>query len=170
MVLGAGHLAAGANDEEGEAKGQEHQHLFHDAAPVCSAQKPSGIRPDPKAAVSAMPVMSMKAKARIAAMFTVITPLQRCLELFGASATLWGCRSIKNKQTIAIAVKYPMRSAAIVISSPTVWNHAAGTGEKLCPTSQQRLGEKWNYSLAHKWPSVSSKLEKTKRRDASCEL
>jgi hypothetical protein len=112
----------------------------------------------------------MKAKARIAAMFTVITPLQRCLELFGASATLWGCRSIKNKQTIAIAVKYPMRSAAIVISSPTVWNHAAGTGEKLCPTSQQRLGEKWNYSLAHKWPSVSSKLEKTKRRDASCEL
>ena len=38
MVLGAGRLAAGANDEEGEAKGQEHQHLFHDAAPVCSHQ------------------------------------------------------------------------------------------------------------------------------------
>ena len=44
-----------------------------------SHQKPSGIRPNPKAAVSAMPVMSVKAKARIAAMliaamFTVITP------------------------------------------------------------------------------------------------
>jgi len=39
MVLGAGRLAAGANDKEGEAKGQEHQHLFHDAAPVCSSQK-----------------------------------------------------------------------------------------------------------------------------------
>ena len=53
-----------------------------DAAPICSAQKPSGIRPNPKAAVSARPEMSMKAKARIAAMFTVtvITPLQRCLE------------------------------------------------------------------------------------------
>jgi len=82
MVLGAGHLAAGANDEEGEAKGQEHQHLFHDAAPVCSAQKPSGIRPDPKAAVSAMPVVSVKAKARIAAIFTVVPSLQRCLGLY----------------------------------------------------------------------------------------
>jgi hypothetical protein len=59
---------------------------------------------------------------------------------------LWGCRSIKNKQTIAIAVKYPIRSAAIVISSPPVWNDAAKTEEKLCPMSQQRLGEKWNYS------------------------
>ena len=38
MVLGAGRLAAGTNDEEGEAKGQEHQHLFHDAAPACSHQ------------------------------------------------------------------------------------------------------------------------------------
>jgi hypothetical protein len=41
-----------------------------------------------------MPVMSVKAKARIAAMliaamFTVITPLQRCL---GLATTLWGCR------------------------------------------------------------------------------
>jgi hypothetical protein len=81
-----------------------------------------------------MPVVSAKAKARIAAMFTVITPLQRCLEL---ATTLWGCRLIKNKQTIAIAVKYPMRSAAI---HSATWNDAAGTGEKLCPTSQQRLG------------------------------
>jgi hypothetical protein len=38
--------------------------------------------------------------------------------MFGAGATLWGCRSINAKQTIAIAVKYPMRSAAIVISIP----------------------------------------------------
>jgi hypothetical protein len=29
-----------------------------------------------------------------------------------------GVAAIKDKQTIAIAVKYPMRSAAIVISSP----------------------------------------------------
>jgi hypothetical protein len=46
--------------------------------------------------------------------------------------------SIKNdwdtKQMIAIAVKYPMRSAAIVISGitpPPVWKDAARTGEKL---------------------------------------
>ena len=85
----------------------------------------------------------MKAKARIAAMFTVtvITPLQRCLELARPCGV-----AINAKQTIAIAVKYPMRSAAIVISSPPVWNDAAGTGEKLYPTSHQRLGEKWNYS------------------------
>jgi hypothetical protein len=74
--------------------------------------------------------------------------------MFELATTLWGCRLIKNKQTIAIAVKYAMRSAAIVISSPRVWNDASGTGEKLCPMSQQRLGEKWNYSLAPKWPSV----------------
>jgi hypothetical protein len=36
------------------------------------------------------------------------------------ATTLWGCRLIKNKQTIAIAVKYPIRSAAIVISSPRI--------------------------------------------------
>src|SRR5262245_7309856 len=44
-------------------------------------QKPSGIRPNPKAAVSAMPVVSVKAKARIAAIFTVITPSSA---MFGA--------------------------------------------------------------------------------------
>src|SRR5262249_38048450 len=100
-----------------------------------------------KAAVSAMPVVSVKARARITAIFMAITPLQRCLELFEVGATLWG-RLIKNgqdaKQTIAIAVKYPMRSAAIVISSithPPVWRDAARTGEKLCPTSQQIGGE-----------------------------
>ena len=48
------------------------------AAPICSGQRPSGIRPNPKAAVSAVPV------------------------------------------AIAIVVKYPMRSAAIVISSITL--------------------------------------------------
>jgi len=91
-----------------------------------------------------MPEMSMKAKAEIAAMFTVtvITPLQRCLELARPCGV-----AINAKQTIAIAVKYPMRSAAIVISSPPVWNDAGGTGEKkLCPTSQRRLRVKWNYS------------------------
>ena len=62
----------------------------------------------------------------------------RSLELFGAGAR-WDA-----KQTIAIAVKYPMRSAVIVISSITpllLRNDAARTGEKLCPMSQQRLGE-----------------------------
>jgi hypothetical protein len=82
----------------------------------CSSQKPNGIRPNPKAAVSAMPVVSVTAKARITAIFMAITPLQRCLELFGAGAILRCCRLIKNgrdaKQTIAIAAKYPMRSAA----------------------------------------------------------
>ena len=59
----------------------------------------------------------MKAKAEIAAMFTVtvITPLQRCLELARPCGV-----AINAKQTIAIAVKYPMRSAAIVISSITL--------------------------------------------------
>jgi hypothetical protein len=94
-----------------------------------------------------MPVVSVKARARITAIFMAITPLQRCLELFEVGATLWG-RLIKNgqdaKQTIAIAVKYPMRSAAIVISSithPPVRKDAAKTGGKLCPTSQQIGGE-----------------------------
>jgi hypothetical protein len=54
-----------------------------------------------------------------------------------------GLRRPDTKQTIAIAVKYPMRRAAIVISSithPPVWNDAARTGEKLCPMSQQKIG------------------------------
>jgi hypothetical protein len=49
-----------------------------------------------------------------------------------------------TKQTTAIAVKYPMKSAAIVISTITprqFCKHAARTGEKLFPTSQQRLGD-----------------------------
>src|SRR5262249_3857514 len=66
--------------------------------------------------------------------------------MFGACDDLVGLSIVKNKQTIAIAAKYPIRSAAIVISSPPVWNDAAKTEEKLCPMSQQRLGEKWNYS------------------------
>jgi hypothetical protein len=75
MVLAAGHVAAGANDEEGEAKGKEHQHLFHDGAPICSAQKPNGRRPNAKAVVSAMPVVMAKARARIAAIVMAITLL-----------------------------------------------------------------------------------------------
>src|SRR5207248_11109194 len=42
--------------------------------PICSGQKPSGIRPNPKAVVSAMPVVSVKAKARIAAIFMANHP------------------------------------------------------------------------------------------------
>ena len=60
--------------------------------------------------------------------------------MFGACDDLEGWSIVKNKQTIAIAAKYPIRSAAIVISSithPPVWKDAAKTGEKLCPTSQQ---------------------------------
>jgi hypothetical protein len=57
-----------------------------------------------------MPVVSVNAKARIATIFIAIIPLQGCLELFG------GWRRPDAKQTIAIAVKYPMRSAVIVIS------------------------------------------------------
>ena len=56
------------------------------------------------------------------------------LEVFGA---MNGCNA---KQMIAIAEKYPMRSAAIVISGitlPPVWNDAARTGEKMLPASQQ---------------------------------
>ena len=85
-----------------------------------------------------MPVVSVNAKARIATIFIAIIPLQGCLELFG------GWRRPDAKQTIAIAVKYPMRSAVIVISSITpllLRNDGARTGEKLCPMSQQRLGE-----------------------------
>jgi len=70
-----------------------------------------------------MPVVMAKARARIAAIVMAITQLQRCLELSGPGAALLGW-SIKNdrdaKQTIATAVKYPMRSAAIVISSITL--------------------------------------------------
>ena len=69
--------------------------------------------------------------------------------MFGAGDDLVGLSIVESKQTIAIAAKYPIRSAAIVISSitlPPVWNVAAKIGEKLCPTSHQRLGEKWNYS------------------------
>jgi hypothetical protein len=62
--------------------------------------------------------------------------------MFGACDDLVGWSIVKNKQTIAIAAKYPIRSAAIVISSPPVWNDAAKTEEKLCPMSQHRLGEK----------------------------
>jgi hypothetical protein len=79
---------------------------------------------------------------------------QNCSNLHGnhLPSTMFGpfrgLRRPDAKQTIAIAVKYPMRSAVIVISSiPRQFrNDAARTGEKLFPTSQQRLGEKWNYS------------------------
>ena len=76
-----------------------------------------------------------------------------------AGASLWGCRSIKNKQTIAIAVKYPMRSAAIVISIPPL-GMMLQEQEKSCALRHTRLGKKWNYSrpltesaAARPWPN-----------------
>jgi len=66
--------------------------------------------------------------------------------MFGAFR---GCRRPDARQTIAIAVKYPMRSAVIVISSitaPATLQRCCKNGRKLFPTSQQRSGEKWNYS------------------------
>jgi hypothetical protein len=47
-----------------------------------------------------------------------------------------GLRRLDTKQTIAIAVKYPMRSAVIVISTsfiPLPMKDAARTGEKAVP-------------------------------------
>jgi hypothetical protein len=89
-----------------------------------------------------MPEMSMKAKAEIAAMFTVtvITPLQRCLELARPRGV-----AINAKHTIAIAVKYPIRSAAIVISIPPLGTMLQEQ-EKSCALRHTRLGKKWNYS------------------------
>jgi hypothetical protein len=83
-----------------------------------------------------MPVVSVKAKARIVAVFMAIT-----LDVWSFS----GPARLDAKQTIAIAVKYPMKSAAIVISTITprqFCQDAARTGEKLLPRSQQRLAEK----------------------------
>src|SRR6516165_10330664 len=82
-----------------------------------------------------------------------------------------GVAAIKDKQTIAIAVKYPMRSAAIVISSPPVWNDGAGTGEKLCPTSHQRLRKKWNYPFVSRsvaQPGRAPRSGRGGRRFKSC--
>ena len=66
-----------------------------------------------------------------------------------------GLRRPDTKQTIAIAVKYPMKSAAIVISTSitplTVWNDAARTREKLCPMSQQKIGGEIELFPAHSW-------------------
>jgi len=66
-----------------------------------------------------------------------------------------GLRRPDAKQTIAIAVKYPMKSAAIVISTSItplpVWNDAARTGEKLCPMSQQKIGGEIELFPAHSW-------------------
>jgi hypothetical protein len=66
------------------------------------------------------------------------------LEFFGAGAALPG-RSIKNdrdaKQTIAIAVKYPKKSAAIVISGITprqFCNTMLQEQEKSCSLSHNK--------------------------------
>jgi hypothetical protein len=89
-------------------------------------QKPKGRRPNPKAAVSAMLVVSVKAKARTPAIFMAIIPVQRRL---GDSAW-WNA-----KQTIAIAVKYPMKSAAIAISSIT----SAATLQRSCKNKRKAV-------------------------------
>ena len=66
-----------------------------------------------------------------------------------------GLRRPDTKQTIAIAVKYPMKSAAIVISTSItpvpVCKDAARTGEKLCPMSQQKIGGEIELFPAHSW-------------------
>jgi len=54
-----------------------------------------------------MPVVSVKAKARIPAVFMATIPVQRRLR----DGAWW-----KAKQAIAIAVKYPMKSTAIAVS------------------------------------------------------
>jgi hypothetical protein len=83
-----------------------------------------------------MPVVSVKAKARIRAIFMAITSLQRCLELFGA-----GDEGTPNRRFQS--PKYPMRSAVIVVSSitlPPVWHDAARKSCALC--HNRRLAEK----------------------------
>jgi hypothetical protein len=75
MVSARSHLAAGAHDEQGEAKRQQHQRLFYGRSSYrvgsCrdpSAQdKNSGRRLDAKAVVTAMP--AVKARARVMAVF-----------------------------------------------------------------------------------------------------
>jgi hypothetical protein len=82
-----------------------------------------------------MPVVSVKAKARIAAI--------HC----NHGATSWGCRSIKSRQTIAIAVKYPMRSAAIVISAS--FRQCCGNRRKAVPYVTQETGGEMELFPAH---------------------
>src|SRR6516165_6384443 len=57
--------------------------------------------------------------------------------MLGACDDLVGLSIVKNKQTIAIAAKYPIRSAAIVISSAPVWNDAQ---EKAVPYVTTEIG------------------------------
>jgi hypothetical protein len=72
VILAAGHLAM-AHGGEGEAKGQEDQHLFHDAALICSGQKLSGRTPSPNTVVSAIPVVTAKARVSSTAIFFMAT-------------------------------------------------------------------------------------------------
>jgi hypothetical protein len=85
MVLAAGRFAVGAHDEEGKAKGQQHQHFFHGRPPVRSAvphpsaqDKNSGRRLDAKAVITAMP--AVKARARVMAVFFMAISLFGVLE------------------------------------------------------------------------------------------
>ena len=67
--------------------------------------------------------------------------------MFGAGATLWGCdqRQTDDRNRGEVSDE-KRRHRYLSITLPPVWNDAAKTEEKLCPMSQQRLGEKWNYS------------------------
>jgi hypothetical protein len=147
MVLAAGHLAAGANDEEGEAKAQEHHHLFHGSTHLLSS-KAQWDKTKPKGRCQCYACDEREGQGQNCGHVncSYVHGNHPSSAMFGACDDLVGLSIVKNKQTIAIAAKYPIRSAAIVISSPPVWNDAAKTEEKLCPMSQQRLGEKWNYS------------------------
>jgi hypothetical protein len=74
--------------------------------------------------------------------------------MFGACDDLVGSSIVKSKQTIAIAAKYPIRSAAIVISSAPVWNDAQ---EKAVPYVTTEIAGEMELFPAHKWPSATSK-------------
>jgi hypothetical protein len=123
MVLAPGHLAAGANDEEGEAKGQKHQHLFHDAATHLLRSKAQWDKTKPKSRCQCHACGEHEAEGQNYSYIHDDHPTSAMFGAFGGWRDLAGS-SIKNdrdtKQTIAIAVKYPMRSAAIVISSITL--------------------------------------------------
>src|SRR6516162_8786975 len=67
--------------------------------------------------------------------------------MFGASSTLWGCDQRQTYDRNRREVSNEKRCHRYLQRySSAVWKDAAKTEEKLCPTSHQRLREKWNYS------------------------
>jgi hypothetical protein len=73
--------------------------------------------------------------------------------MLGACDDLVGLSIVKNKQTIAIAAKYPIRSAAIVISSAPVWNDAQEKAVPYVTTEIARNG----IIPRHKWQPPTRK-------------